>query len=106
MEWESDLYDFSDESVGVPIEEVDNLRSGMTTDRSTRTSRYLSTVQTGQEPRSLRAWWINSGYGACKLASRMPTKLSRPPKPISPRISRRSIFRPWSCKARTTSSFP
>ena len=51
--------------------------------------------------------WISSGSGACRPASRTPTKASRPfPRPTSPRTSRSSTSRPWSCTARTTRSFP
>src|SRR6266498_4643750 len=72
----------------------------------TRIWRYRSKAPTGREPRSPRARSISSGSGACRPASRTPMKASRhSPRPISPRTSRRSMSRPWSCTVRTTRSF-
>ena len=65
-----------------------------------------STAPTGPARRSRRGRSISSGSGACRPASRTPTKASRPsPRPTSPRTSRSSTYRPWSCTARTTRSF-
>src|SRR5215216_1790946 len=74
---------------------------------STRTWRHNSTVPIGLGPRSLRGYWISSGSGACRLASSTRTRASRPSlRLISPRTSRRSMSRLWSCTAKTTRSFP
>ena len=81
--------------------------SSRTARNSTRIWPCRSMAPTGRAPRSRRACSISSGSGACRPASRTPTKASRPsPRPISPRTSRSSMSRPWSCTARTTRSFP
>src|SRR5215475_5488264 len=74
---------------------------------STKTSPCSSMVLTGRVPRSARACWTSSGCGACSPGCTTPTPPSRPsPRPISPRTSRSSMSRLWSCTARTTRSFP
>ena len=74
---------------------------------STRILQWRSMVPTEKVPRSPRESWINSGFGACKPASRMPMKASRPsPRLISPKISRSSMSQLWLCMVRTIRSFP
>ena len=64
---------------GLPMEVFDNLRSGITRDRSqfTRTWQYRSTALTGRGPRSPRARSISSGSGACRPACGTRTTASR-----------------------------
>jgi non-heme chloroperoxidase len=96
-------------SEGLPMEVFDNMRSSLTKDRS-QFYKDLATPFYGANKRvqkSPRACSINSGCGACRAASSTPTKASKPsPRPTSPRTSKGSISRPWSCTAKTTRSFP
>jgi pimeloyl-ACP methyl ester carboxylesterase len=95
-------------SEGLPIEAFDNLRSSILKDRSQfyKDLRYPFTAPTDKVPRCHMVFWISSGFGACRPASRTPTKASRPsPRPISSATSRRSMSRPWLCMAMMTRSF-
>jgi pimeloyl-ACP methyl ester carboxylesterase len=93
---------------GLPMEVFDDLRSSITKDCS-QFYKDLAISFYGanrQGPRSPRESWISSGSGACRLASRTPTKASKPSlRLISPRTSRSSMSQPWSCMVRTTRSF-
>ena len=95
---------------GLPMEVFDGLRSGLAKDRSQFYKDFAAHVlrrQPAWRARSRRACWISSGSGACRPASRTPTTASRPsPRPTSPKTSRSSTSRLWSCTARTTRSFP
>ena len=77
---------------GLPMEVFDDLRSGITQGPLAvlQGLAACSMAPTGRVPRSRRARSISSGSGACRPASRTPTKASRPsPRPTSPRTSRR-----------------
>ena len=94
---------------GLPIEVFDDMRSGLTKDRS-QFYKDLAMAFYGanrEGAKVSRESWISSGFGACRPASRMPMKASRPsPRPISPKTSRSSMSQPWLCMVRTTRSFP
>ena len=93
---------------GLPIEVFDDMRSGLTKDRS-QFYKDLAMAFYGanrEGPRFPREFWISSGFGACRQASRTLMKASRPsPRPISPKTSRSSMYQPWLCMVRTTRSF-
>ena len=95
---------------GLPIELFDNLRNALAKDRSQAYKDFAPAVLWRQQSlvrRCPRARWISFGSGACRPASRTRTTASRPfPKPTSPKTSRSSISRPWSCTVRTTRSCP
>jgi pimeloyl-ACP methyl ester carboxylesterase len=94
---------------GLPIEVFDDMRTALTKDRS-QFYKDLAIAFYGanrEGPRSPREFWISSGFGACRPASRMPMKASRPsPRPISPKTSRSSMYQPWLCMVRKTRLFP
>ena len=93
---------------GLPMEAFDNLRSGILKDRSQFYKDLAKSFYGAnrQGAKVSQVFWISSGSGACRPASRAPTKASRPsPRPISPRTLRRSMSRPWLCMAMMTRSF-
>ena len=77
---------------GLPMEVFDNLRSGITKDRSQFYKDLAIPFYGANRPSAKvsQGIWISFGCGVCMLVSRTPMKASRPsPKPISQRISRR-----------------
>ena len=78
---------------GLPMEVFDDMRAGLAEDRVAvlqGPGAVRSTAPTGRAPRSRRACSTSSGSGACRPASRTPTRASRPsPRPTSPRTSKK-----------------
>ena len=93
---------------GLPIEVLDGLRAGLVKDRSQFYKDLATTFYGANRPGAkvsqgvLDQFWLWSMQSGLKNAYQSIKAFSE----TSPKTSRKSTSRPWSCTAKTTRSFP